>query len=382
MTALAQQLTSGYDNEFDKAQAIYNYFHNPANGFTYSTSTAPPRPIDALVDFLFNGKTGYCEQYSSTMAVMLRAIGIPVRVDIGFTDGYVSGNHRVITAQDAHAWDEVFFPDYGWITFDPTPLSDGRSQTPAYLNDNSSGPGTNPGNEKQAHQSRQPGQTDQPAGQPADHPDRRARRGPGHQHLPDLAARPARRPDHPGRPWHCRGPPLPRHRPTPSTSAPVRGRGLAWSLAVLVAAALVSWWLVVLLIVLGAAAGPASVREVRRRQRLHTIARLGANAAGAAWSELLAESWDRGTAVPGSETVRVAATRLAKAHDLDPEGKESLTTLVGAVERSFYGANGTDSGDPTIVSAFNGVRRSLHRNAPLALSARLLPRSVLKPRKQ
>lgn len=379
VTALAQQLTNPYDNEFDKAQALYNYFHNPANGFTYSTSTGPAETSDALVDFLFNNKTGYCEQYAASMAVMLRAIGIPTRVEIGFTDGYVSGDHRVITAQDAHAWDEVFFPDYGWITFDPTPLSDGRSQTPAYLGgNNSSGSNTNSGNDKPAH-SGQPNQT-KPTKPQATQPTVRLGQQSGAQAtgtfpawqisllgalliLAGLSTLLARR---------TQGT---RHRLLVGVAFG------AWTLAALVAAAFVSWWLVVLVIVLGIAAAPALVREVRRRRRLRTIAHLGTNAAGAAWSELLAESWDRGTSVPGSDTVRTAATRLAKAHDLDQEGTESLHTLVGAVERSWYGSGTGDSGDPAIATAFDGVRRSLRRNAPLAFTARLLPRSVLKPRK-
>lgn len=381
VSALAQQLTSGYDDEFDKAQALYSYFHDPANGFTYSTSTAQATTSDALVDFLFNGKTGYCEQYASAMGVMLRSIGIPTRVEIGFTDGYVSGDHRVITAQDAHAWDEVFFPDYGWITFDPTPLSDGRAQVPAYLGNNSSGNDTNPGNDKPAHQGQQsptkPNQ--QKANQPTVQvgaPDAT----PAGSNFPiwqltllaallllgAIAAVLARR----------------------SRGAPGRHRLLAgvaigaWSLAALVAAAFLSWWLVALLVVLGIAAAPAAIRELRRRRRLHTIARLGSNAAGAAWSELLAESWDRGTAVPGSDTVRLAATRLVKAHDLDQEGAESLHALVGVVERDWYGSNPANPGDPAIATAFDGVRRSMRRNSPLAFTARLLPRSVLKPRKQ
>jgi hypothetical protein len=380
---LAQQLTSGDDDEFDKAQAIYNFFHDPTNGFTYSTSTAPAQTSDALVDFLFNGKTGYCEQYASSMAVMLRAIGIPVRVDVGFTDGYVSGDHRVITAQDAHAWDEVFFPDYGWITFDPTPLSDGRSQIPAYLGGNNSpGGNSNSDTDKAAHggavnpaNSNKP-QANQPTvqlGSPA-----AAQAGSSFPTwqlvlvgvlvlLALLGTIGSRRTDRAT---------APRRRQI-LTGVAIAG----WSLAAIVAAAFVSWWLMVLVIVLGLAAAPALIREIRRRARLHTIAHLGSNAAGAAWSELLAESWDRGTSVPGSDTVRLAATRLVKAHDLDAEGAESLHTLVGAVERSWYGSDPANSGDPAIASAFDGVRRSLRRNAPLALRARLLPRSVLKPRK-
>ncbi len=381
VTNLAEQLTGQYDDEFDKAQAIYSFFRDPANGFSYSTSTAPAQTSDALVDFLFNGKTGYCEQYASSMAVMLRAIGIPVRVDIGFTDGYVSGDHRVITAQDAHAWDEVFFPDYGWITFDPTPLSDGRSQIPAYLGGNNSpGANSNPEDDKPAHggavdpakpNKQQNSQPSVQLGTPAT-----AQAGSSFPTwqlvllgalilLAALCAVLSRRTDR--------------------VAARRRHQFLAGgaigacALAVLVAAAFVSWWLVLLVIVLGIAAAPSVIREIRRRARLRTIAHLGTNAAGAAWSELLAESWDRGTSVPGSDTVRLAATRLVKAHDLDAEGAQSLHTLVGAVERSWYGSDQATSGDPVIVTAFDGVRRSLRRNSPLALRARLLPRSVLKP---
>ena len=383
VAALAQQLTSGYGNEFDKAQALYSYFHDPANGFTYSTSTAQQANSDALVDFLFNGKTGYCEQYASAMGVMLRSIGIPTRVEIGFTDGYVSGDHRVITAQDAHAWDEVFFPDYGWITFDPTPLSDGRAQVPAYLGNNSTGSTSNSGNDRPEQHNQQnqtkpnqtkPSQPTVPAGAPgtakagSDFPVWQLSLLGALLLLGAIAALTARR-------IRGAGPPR-RHRLLVGVAIG------AWALAVLVAAALLSWWLVALLIVLGIAAAPAAIRELRRRNRLHVIAKLGAEAAGAAWSELLAESWDRGTAVPGSDTVRLAATRLVKAHDLDQEGAESLHALVGVVERDWYGSGAAEQGDPSIVSAFDGVRRSMRRNSPLAFTARLLPRSVLKPRKQ
>ncbi|HZY64505.1 MAG TPA: transglutaminaseTgpA domain-containing protein [Rubrobacteraceae bacterium] len=66
---------------------------------------------------------GYCEQFSSSLAVMARSLGIPARV----TTGYVSGEYNPFTglyevkASDAHAWVEVYFPGYGWSTFDPTP---------------------------------------------------------------------------------------------------------------------------------------------------------------------------------------------------------------------------------------------------------------------
>ncbi|HEY0637933.1 MAG TPA: transglutaminase domain-containing protein, partial [Pseudonocardiaceae bacterium] len=104
----------------------------------------------------------------------------------------------------------------------------------------------------------------------------------------------------------------------------------------------------------------------------------GAGAATAAWRELLAESWDRGSAIPATDTVRLAANRLAREHGLDDDGRRGLRSLIGAIERSWYG--GPRPGpDPAIGDALRLVRESFRRNAPLALRARLLPRSVLRP---
>ncbi|MGH3631686.1 MAG: transglutaminaseTgpA domain-containing protein, partial [Sciscionella sp.] len=98
ITRLAEHLTAKSHTEFDKAKALWRYFTDPSNGFTYSTATAPATSNDALYDFLFNGKTGFCEQYATSMAVMLRQLGIPSRVAIGFTDGTDAGkNTRQIT---------------------------------------------------------------------------------------------------------------------------------------------------------------------------------------------------------------------------------------------------------------------------------------------
>ncbi|MGB1289357.1 MAG: transglutaminase-like domain-containing protein, partial [Aggregatilineales bacterium] len=85
----------------------------------------PPQAIDsdAVDQFLFVDKRGVCEHYVSAMVVMLRSLGIHTR----FIVGYGSGDFNPFTgfyevrASDAHAWTEVFFPEYGWIPFDPTP---------------------------------------------------------------------------------------------------------------------------------------------------------------------------------------------------------------------------------------------------------------------
>jgi hypothetical protein len=316
------------------------------------------------------------------MGVMLRAVGIPTRLAIGFTDGYGSGGHQTITSQDAHAWVQAFFPSYGWVNFDPTPLSDGRQQVPGYIN-----AGANAGQSGSAgrqNPDRQPNTTSTAptAGKPIPSPTGDA--GTVTSHGPTGPAA-----------WQlwlvlllalvAAASVVMARRTSRPVMGPVGRRWLAGALAgggllVFFAVALFSWWLAVLLLVLGLAAAPAVVRELRRRRHHHAIAERGPTAADAAWTELLAESLDRGTAVPASDTLRVAAQRMVREHDLDTEGRESLRTLVGEVERSWYGGDTVVS--VVVVESFDRVRRSLHRNAPLALRARLLPKSVLRSSKR
>ncbi len=91
--------------------------------------------MDTVEYFLFEQRRGYCEQFASSLAVMACSIGIPARVATGYVPGEYNpftGLHEV-RANDAHAWVEVYFPGYGWSTFDPTPGSTagtGRLPTP------------------------------------------------------------------------------------------------------------------------------------------------------------------------------------------------------------------------------------------------------------
>ena len=90
-------------------------------GFTYTE--APPAKSRTLEGFLFETKSGYCQQYSGAMALLLRMGGIPARVATGFTSGSYDRKAKeyVVRDLDAHSWVEAWFPDYGWVTFDPTP---------------------------------------------------------------------------------------------------------------------------------------------------------------------------------------------------------------------------------------------------------------------
>jgi transglutaminase-like putative cysteine protease len=81
------------------------------------------RPRGSVADaFLFEMDAGYCTYYATTMAVMLRTQGIPARMATGYTAGQrVSEDEWVVRGLNAHAWVEVYFPEVGWVTFDPTP---------------------------------------------------------------------------------------------------------------------------------------------------------------------------------------------------------------------------------------------------------------------
>ena len=117
---LGRELTSEAETPYDKAKAIEDYLKT----FPYSLSIQPP-PYDADgVDyFLFEQKTGYSEYFASAMTVLLRTQGIPARMVTGYTVGNQVPEHDiyVVTDSHSHGWVEVFFPRYGWISFEPTP---------------------------------------------------------------------------------------------------------------------------------------------------------------------------------------------------------------------------------------------------------------------
>jgi transglutaminase-like putative cysteine protease len=117
---LAGQITGAASNRYDKAVALEKYLKTHY-GYTLQLLRSPV--ADPLANFLFERKQGHCEYFASSMAVMLRTLGIPSRVVNGFrSDEFndVTGNY-VVRAKNAHSWVEAYFPGYGWVTFDPTP---------------------------------------------------------------------------------------------------------------------------------------------------------------------------------------------------------------------------------------------------------------------
>lgn len=131
---LARRLTAGSANRYEAVMAVLNYLKSPR--FTYSTDQVP-RPAgnqDYVDQFLFTSRTGYCDNFSTSMVVLLRAAGIPARWVKGFATGEYMGPSEAkingktvaesvyqIKNSDAHSWVDVYFPGSGWVSFDPTP---------------------------------------------------------------------------------------------------------------------------------------------------------------------------------------------------------------------------------------------------------------------
>ena len=117
---LAMQITSSAGSDYDKAARIELYLKTR---YGYTLELPRTAEKDPVANFLFVRKQGHCEYFASSMAVMLRTLGIPARVVNGFrSDEFndLTGSY-VVRAKDAHAWVETYFPGYGWQTFDPTP---------------------------------------------------------------------------------------------------------------------------------------------------------------------------------------------------------------------------------------------------------------------
>ena len=117
---IAQEWTADAASAYDKVLAIQRHFHS--DGFTYSTDVDVADDADALLTFLTQTKTGFCQQYASAMAVLVRELGIPARMAVGYRAGTIQEDGTyLVQSTDAHAWVEVFFEGYGWLPFEPTP---------------------------------------------------------------------------------------------------------------------------------------------------------------------------------------------------------------------------------------------------------------------
>ncbi len=119
---LAVTVTGSADTPLDKANAVQDFLRS--SEFTYAQDIeGPPIDADGVDHFLFETRTGYSDYFASSMAVMLRAAGVPSRMAGGYAPGEYDRESglSLIRDSDSHVWVQVYFPEYGWIDFEPTP---------------------------------------------------------------------------------------------------------------------------------------------------------------------------------------------------------------------------------------------------------------------
>jgi transglutaminase-like putative cysteine protease len=126
LARLADEVAGGAQTPYGAVARLESWFLSSGR-FRYSNH--PPLVSPPLVTFVTQTRTGYCQYFAGAMALMLRYLGIPARVAVGFATGtYIE--HRqawFVTDRDAHAWVEVWFKGYGWLPFDPTPAAPGAA---------------------------------------------------------------------------------------------------------------------------------------------------------------------------------------------------------------------------------------------------------------
>jgi transglutaminase-like putative cysteine protease len=357
LRALATSIAAaaGAKTQYQKAVALQSWL---ANGkFSYTLNA--PSVVDAagLKQFLTVTKKGYCQQFSSAMAVLARLLGIPARVAYGFTSGTEdTAGSWVVTTHDAHAWPELYFQGYGWLRFEPTPTGStgqGTAYQPIYS--------VLPANLSPTTTQTVPTSSPSPA---ATGGLNSANVPPNLRYLLDGGG----------------------------SGAGASGRAGTvnpWEIGGLVAAGLV----------LLAAVAPWCARRVIRRRRWRRGRAAPNQADGirvpqvradrvrardvawahAAWQELRDDLADYGAGARPSESPRAAAARAGERLRLADPAREALGRIASAEERARYAPAPADGSTLRADSA--AVRRAIAAAVPRRVRwrARLLPSSVLRP---
>jgi transglutaminase-like putative cysteine protease len=318
------RITADADTPAAKAAAIQAYLRS--SQFTYSTEPLPGSGYEALQNFLLRDRRGYCEQFASAMAMMARVVGIPSRVSVGFLPGELEQDAWRVSIRDMHAWPELYFANYGWVRFEPTPASVTGS-APAWTIPTEDSAGSDPS--------------------------------------ADPSSEPTAGEESPGA--------VPSTGPTEQPTDLGQGAGAAWERTLITAG--------IALVVLAILAAPATIRVRRRSGRLNGSGPAEEQVEGA-WAEIRDTVVDYGGSWPeGSPRVigREVADRL------EAEESESMSRVATLVERSRYARSfdhgGAMSELPTMTSE---IRRGVAAPAgwQYKIMAALLPRSLFRRRQK
>jgi transglutaminase-like putative cysteine protease len=117
---LADEITAGLENPYDKAAAVTEYLRRE---MTYAPVVeAPPAGQDAIDYFLFDSKTGFCNYYATAEILLLRSVGVPARLAAGYAQGSFNSDAQAyeVRRKQSHAWPEIYFEGLGWVEFEPT----------------------------------------------------------------------------------------------------------------------------------------------------------------------------------------------------------------------------------------------------------------------
>ncbi|MFZ5923410.1 MAG: transglutaminase-like domain-containing protein [Chloroflexota bacterium] len=144
LRALAAEVTVNAENPYDKAAVITLYLRR---NVAYSrTLPDPPAGRDPLEWIILEHKQAFCNYYATAEVLMLRSLGIPARMALGYSQGDYNGVSGEYTVRQSnyHAWPEVYFPGIGWVEFEPTVNQNPLVRPPGELDNNEGGPNANP----------------------------------------------------------------------------------------------------------------------------------------------------------------------------------------------------------------------------------------------
>ncbi len=328
LTPLAAEVTAQATNDYDRALALQNWFRTK---FDYSLETVSGNRAEALERFL-RSRSGYCEQFSATMALMARTLGIPSRVEVGFTPGEnVEGDTWLVTAHDAHAWPELWFEGTGWVRFEPTPGGGDGGAAPAYA----PVPGTSATEEAQQNGGGR---------------DRGCVLRRGGCETPNRGGRPTDLTDvleaNRSRGEFSAG--------TSAPQTPESGSSTAWL------------WLLLIGLAAAMAAAPKVASVTVRRKRWNGIETTD-RAVAAGWADVLDSATDVDLRAAPNETPRDLAVRLPARGRLNPEEDQRLRQLAAWVELLRYR---DATGSTASVADIRGMADSIRTDLLRGLSAR------------